>query len=208
MRSTRRNHTCWNGGSRRALDLVARVYVPELERTPAGQPALQLDGHTGECPQHQRAAGSAMSSGLRHVGQPRSGASRPASSGCWNEAAMMKIGWPCWMASTRRDGETVAIARLRSHVIDDRRLDVAGTQKVGVQAVHHAGPPRCAGPQTAPDPAPVHRTRTRTDVAALAAEQVLLQAFELEQIDQFADHGLRHGEFGILGHGSAIIGAR
>src|SRR6185312_7008677 len=91
-------------------------------------------------------------------------------------------------------GKTVSVAGTID-VVDDRCLDVARAQEIRMQRVR--------GPRGIDR---LLRRRKRlaehlaaehvagADVAALAAEQVVFKAFELQQFDQFGDVRLGHGE--------------
>src|SRR3546814_7170144 len=74
-------------------------------------------------------------------------------------------------------------------------LDVARAQEVGVQRVRVArlGQRRLRRRQRLPQHLPAEHV-LGADVAALAAEQVVLEPLQREQFDQFGDHGLRSEE--------------
>src|SRR4029079_16855311 len=87
--------------------------------------------------------------------------------------------------------ETAAVARALD-VVDDRVLDVARAQEVRVQRMRVAvgvdGLLR--GGERLPEHLAAEHV-ARADVATFAAEQVVLEALELEQGEQFFDGG-RH----------------
>jgi hypothetical protein len=89
-------------------------------------------------------------------------------------------------------GEAAAVTAA-IHLKDDRHVEVAATQEIGVQRMHAA---------------PFHGTRRsdqglaqylpaedlgRADVTALAAEQVVLEALEVEQLQQFGEPRVHDG---------------
>jgi hypothetical protein len=96
----------------------------------------------------------------------------------------------------RRDpahGETAAIAGAVD-LVDDRRGDVAGAQEVGMQRVRAArlGHRRLRRRQGLADDLATEDV-LGADVAALAAEQVVFQAFQREQLDQLGNDLLGSG---------------
>src|SRR5699024_8620241 len=83
-------------------------------------------------------------------------------------------------------------------LIDDGRLDIARAQEISMQGMGLARrvdrPLRCR--QGLAQNLPAEHV-TGADIATLAAEEVVLQTLEGEQIDQFGNAGLAHGA-GIL----------
>ena len=80
-------------------------------------------------------------------------------------------------------GEAAAVAAA-IHLVDDRRVEIAAAQEVRVQRVHEAPLDRAAGRhQRLAEHLSAEHLRA-ADVAALAAEQVLLEPLEVEQPDQ------------------------
>jgi len=65
------------------------------------------------------------------------------SSSIWNEAAMLKICCPCWIATTRRLLK-LAPSAAAIDLVDDRCVEVAAAQEIGVQRVHRAALDRAA----------------------------------------------------------------
>src|SRR5690606_7932455 len=97
--------------------------------------------------------------------------------------------------------EAVAVAGAVD-VVDDRRLDVAGAQEVGVQGMHV--PVLFQGLLTGRQGLAQHlaaKDVLGADVAALATEQVVFQALQAQQFDQFGDEGGVHGGSGGEGRG-------
>ena len=97
-------------------------------------------------------------------------------------------------------GEGLAVAGA-VHVVDDRRLDVARAQEVGVDRVHvalavgvQAGAERLLRGRQGLAQHLAAEDVLGADVAALAAEEVVLEALEAEQVDQFGDDGNAHGD--------------
>jgi hypothetical protein len=89
-------------------------------------------------------------------------------------------------------GEAAAVAAA-VHLEDDRHAEVAAAQEVGVQRVHAApvhGPGR--GDQGLPQHLPAEDLR-RADVAALAAEQVVLEGLEVAEFQQVGEPGVHDG---------------
>ena len=84
-------------------------------------------------------------------------------------------------------GEAVAVAAAIDEV-DDRRIEVAALQEVGVQRVRHLrASPRCVGrAQRLAEHLAAEHLRG-ADVAARAAEQVILEPLELEQPEQLGE---------------------
>src|SRR5262249_11839089 len=80
--------------------------------------------------------------------------------------------------------EAVAIAAAIDE-IDDRRVEVAPLQEVGVQRMHYPllSDGRVRSAQRLTEHLAAEYLRG-TDIAARAAEQVVLESLELEQIDQ------------------------
>src|SRR5690606_378735 len=101
--------------------------------------------------------------------------------------------------AAHRKAATVARAL---DVVDDRLLDVARTQEVGVRRMRAA----CAvdrllrGREGLAEHLAAEYV-ARADVAALAAEQVVLEAFEGQQFDEFVDYGFGHGDWPEAGSG-------
>jgi len=94
------------------------------------------------------------------------------------------------------DGKAAAVARA-VHFVDDRRFDVARTQEIGVQrmrttaagAAFHRG--LRGGQRLSQHLATEHVLGA--DIAALAAEQVVFQPLQRQQLDQFGDDGFGSG---------------
>ena len=94
-------------------------------------------------------------------------------------------------------GKAVPVARAID-VIDDRRFDVTRAQEIRVQRMRGArgidSLLRCRQGLAQ------HLTAENVsgaDVAALAAEQVVFQAVQFQQLDQFGDARLGHGGRGV-----------
>src|SRR5690606_12449212 len=100
--------------------------------------------------------------------------------------------------------ETAAVARPVG-LVADRRGDVAGLEEVGVQRVRGArlGQRRLRGRQRLSQHLAPENV-LGTDVAALAAEQIDLEALERKQVDQLGNGG---GHARSPGAGAAIIPA-
>ena len=80
----------------------------------------------------------------------------PASS-TWNDAARLKMAWPCWMATTRRVVKLPTVADAVD-LVHDRDLGVAELEEVRVHRVHPPlGVDRATGRHQAPAPAPRRR---------------------------------------------------
>ena len=99
---------------------------------------------------------------------------------------MLKICCPCWIATTRRLLKLRAVAAAID-LVDDRRVEVAAAQEIGMQRVHRAALDRAAGRHERLAEHLSTEYLRAADVAALAAEQVHLETLELEQADQVGE---------------------
>lgn len=168
------------------IQFVARVHVAELERAAAGQPALYLDRQPLQHLGRQRAVRLDVFR-LRHLGHlvlvlgtgfgllERSRAEE-------DHLAVLDRGDPAHREAAAITGAV--------HVIDDGVVDVAGAQEIGVQRMHVAtvvDRGLCRRQRLAQHLAAKHVLGA--DVAALPAEQVVLQPLQREQVDQLGDDG-------------------
>ena len=110
----------------------------------------------------------------------------------WNEAAQKKIGLPVLDRGHAPHREAAAVAGAVD-VVDDRMLDIAGAQEIGVQRMRRTRhrQRRLRRRQRLPEHLAAEHV-LGADVAALAAEQVVLETFQRQQFDQFGDDGGGH----------------
>ena len=170
------------GGTRSAgraalgrVELVARVDVAELE--PLAQPARTWPAVWpvfGERLVPSKSSGIGTWGRKLMLGPVRAG----GRAGPRRSAAVLHRG-----DAPRR--KAAAVAGLVDQ-IDDRVLDVAGAQEVGVHRVHDPRPVHGAlrRAQRLPQHLPAEH-ELRADVAALAAEDRVLDALQAHQIEQF-----------------------
>ncbi len=129
--------------------------------------------------------------GLGHLGHRRRNVPRPGFGDLERHGAVENL-----LAMLDRNhassGKAPAVARAL-HVVDDRRRDVAGAQKIRMQRMRSTpGFDRLLrGGQGLTEHLAAEHV-TCADIAALAAEQIVFETFELEQIDQLADDGVGH----------------
>ena len=96
------------------------------------------------------------------------------------------------------DGDDATVRETRAvataiHFVDDRRVEVAAAQEIGVQRVHQPPLDRSARRlQRLAEHLSAEHLRA-ADVATLAAEQVLLEPLELEQADQVGEQLVHPG---------------
>ena len=93
------------------------------------------------------------------------------------------MGRPCWIATTRRL-EKLPPSRAPVDLIDDGRVAVTAAQEVGVQRIRHATFDReLRRRQCLAEHLPAEHLWA-ADVTADAAEDVVLDTFERQQLDQ------------------------
>ena len=108
--------------------------------------------------------------------------SKPSSS-LWNEALMAKMGWPCWMAVTRRV-ENERPSRTRSTRYTRGADTSAGANEIGLEAVDRAIFHRAGGRYQglARHLAPKHPLAIL--LGADSPEDVLLNGLQIQQFDE------------------------
>ena len=75
------------------------------------------------------------------------------------------------------------------HLVHNRRVEITAAQKIGVQRMHHpVGHGHGSGGQGLSQHLAAEHLRT-ADVTALAAKQIDLELFELEEIQQIGNLG-------------------
>ena len=190
----------------RRIELVARVDRAEFERTHAVQPALHLARQLREFVGRELRRGLHVL-GHRHVGHRQ--LMLGAGFGDLERRRHDEDRLAVLDRSHPAHRETAAVAGA-VHVVDDRMLDIAGAQEIGVQRMRGARAlelvdvqRRLRGRQRLPQHLPTEDI-FGADIAALPAEQIVFQPVQRQQFDQFGD-GRAHG-WAVWGM-RAIIGA-
>jgi hypothetical protein len=178
------------------LERIARVDVAELERAFQRQPALDLVGQRGHHVGGHRVARLQVL-GLGYLGHRQLvfGAVLAAL-----ERGRQEEDRPAVLDRGHAAHREAAAVAGAVDLVDDRGLDVAGHQEVGVQRMRGSRLVELVerrlgrGQRLAQDLAAEHVSGA--DVAALAAEQVDLEPFEREQLQQVGESLVHAGASG------------